>query len=187
MNMKSNSKCSKAQSSVMLYSEKQLKPFQAVALHRHLHKCSACRELFIEMDEAFEPIRDDSSVAARIPADFTAIVMNKIHALPDTSAKVSEARHSDLLSLNQLWMIPAFCLAIAFALLYSPESGIAAAFESSLERLIAFMYSVGQGIAVFFESLSGSFGNMTLVFAIVLAGLLAFVLYKETHAHEPQK
>ena len=68
--------CTNAQDNIMLYLEKRIKPFKAIALHRHINKCEDCRELFLAMDAAA------NTEPCAAPDGFTEMVMAKISSLP---------------------------------------------------------------------------------------------------------
>ena len=71
--------CSSAQDSVMLYHEKRIKPLKSMALHRHINKCSSCKEFFLSMEAAMEIATETAATELKEPpAGFTESIMAKV-------------------------------------------------------------------------------------------------------------
>ncbi len=71
--------CEKAQTAMMQYMDKRIKPARAALLARHLMRCESCREYFLAFDAAMEA---DLSAGTEAPAGFTEAVMVKVRMMP---------------------------------------------------------------------------------------------------------
>ena len=101
--------CVKAETAIMHYLEKTLKPEDARGLVLHIQSCADCRILYLMLDEAADLLAEKMEIVTA-PANFTESVMEKVRMTP---ARV----HTPNPMLRVLWGMSG--IVIGFVLLFA--------------------------------------------------------------------
>jgi hypothetical protein len=166
--------CKKADTALLQYAEKTIKPAVASALAKHVLTCENCRELFLAFDEAIEDIEQYTDEA---PADFTAGVMQAVRKLP-THKRIRNTVVSDTI----IRVFSGVCaLLMGFGLL-AAETPLSDVFTAAGERLqgfvAAFLYA-GTQISVTASDAFPSLAVSALFFMFIVGAALAVLLRSE--------
>ena len=168
--------CNKAETAMMQFLEKRVKPRMAAALARHVLQCDGCREMFIAMDEASEVELTDA------PSGFTEAVMAKVAALPAEASRKSATPKADIF-IRVAWGVSAILLGVCLAFLYNPNllGDLISAFPplGSVIELIndayLFLLNALEGVWQSGSSFTMADGIPALLFVLMIGALL-FIL-----------
>lgn len=104
--------CVKAETAMMHYIEKSLKPADAQGLAAHVQSCEVCRALYLMLDEAADLLTETATLVTA-PADFTEGVMEKVRLQP---ARV----HTPNPVLRMLWGLSGIFIGVALLFALNP-------------------------------------------------------------------
>lgn len=118
--------CDRAQTAMMQYMDKQIKPAEAASLARHVLKCESCRESFLLFDAAMDVSSDEAWAVTEAPAGFTEAVMEKVRLLPahrPVSVAKRETQHGkDTVASRVILGLCAILLGAALLLTYNYDT-----------------------------------------------------------------
>ena len=169
-----NKKCKKAQSAMLLYEEKQIKPLQSLALFWHIKKCKMCRESFLVFDEVFEEAFEYQT--PDLTDGFTDLVMDKICALP---AHTQESYSNWLRYIGSLY---ALLLAFGFVMMYNAEWAVPVVLTEHISLVYAGIYSGISQAGQIGMGLLAQVGNYILVVGVFTSAALVYMVKYEKNA-----
>jgi len=182
--------CSKAQDLIMSHVEKTINPKEAKSLFNHVNSCSACREMYLLMDEAAEI--DDLEALTEAPEGFTEAIMNMVakEAYVDAVAEApASVTAGGSLALRILWGFSAIILGVLLFVTLNPDvvtnlAGYNTAIDSMLYAVNGLSDIIGVAVTNIIEAfsggavLTGTLGYFALVF-VVIVGILFFILSRQ--------
>ncbi|MCL2605513.1 MAG: hypothetical protein FWD90_13645 [Defluviitaleaceae bacterium] len=183
--------CAKAETAMMHYIEKTLKPEDARDLTTHILKCEPCRELYLVMDASAEMLE---APAAEPPEDFTERVMRLVYDLrvnPET--ETTEEKTPPVTAGNAvfrvLWGLSGIVMGVAMLFALNPHWVQGTALHDGMTAAAAFFADIaawmGQ-IEVARALINSGLGIVAFVFAGIIAGLLYGLHRGENGAQESQ-
>jgi hypothetical protein len=178
--------CPKAETAMMSYVEKTIKPEDARDLAIHVLRCEPCRELYLMMDVAAEV---SESPLTEAPAGFTERVVERIQAdgvtLATATPKTVPTQGNTLLRV--LWGLSGIVTGVALLLALNPEWRMAVLLRDGFS---AFAVYFGETMTWLTQTditdilINSGLGLLAFVFAGLIAALLYGLHRGENTLHE---
>ncbi|MCL2203457.1 MAG: hypothetical protein FWB88_05925 [Defluviitaleaceae bacterium] len=158
--------CLKAETAMMHYIEKTLKPTDARDLALHVMGCPPCRELYLVLDDSADML---AAPAQEAPECFTQEVMAQVRALPAYAPAAGNA------VLRILWGLSGIVMGVALLFALNPHWLEGTAVQYAFTAMVAFFGDVsawlGQ-VEITHALINSGLGIAALVFAALIAALL---------------